>query len=105
MKYKVYYNKGLKMSEGKLAAQVAHITLNIGIEFGIDVENDYRAGGIYPSIAPLDQTIIVLGLSNKKFQEQLALVEKHEYYHVQKDLGFTEVDEGAITAFGFIEEF
>ena len=104
MRYKIYYNKGLRMSEGKVAAQVAHVTLNIGFDVGQDCL-DFSEYLNVNSLNPTDQTIIVLGLSNKKFQEQLAFIEEYEYSHIQKDLGFTEVEEGTITAFGFIEEF
>ena len=30
MKFKIYYNKNLKMSEGKLAAQVSHVSKELG---------------------------------------------------------------------------
>lgn len=91
-RYKVYYNKGLKMSPEKLASQVAHITLNLGSRYAKGID-------------PLEQVIIVLGLSNKKFNEMIVSCEEaYPQYHKQVDLGYTEVEKGTITAFGFIEE-
>ena len=80
MKIKAIYIKNLKMSEGKIAAQVAHAVKNLGI-------------------TPIDCDIIVLGVSQTKFNE---LIATHECY-IQKDKGLTEVQSGTITAAAWIE--
>lgn len=96
MRFKIYYDKTLKMSPEKLASQVAHITLNLGSGLGGRIIN------------PREQTIIVLGLNHSKFNTVLEQLEIDNYctpykYHIQRDLGFTEVAAGTITAFGYIE--
>lgn len=96
MRFKIYYDKTLKMSPEKLASQVAHITLNLGSGLG---------GRI---ILPREQTIIVLGLNHSKFEGTLNSLRGRSChtgigYHVQTDLGLTEVPAGTITAFGYIE--
>jgi len=89
MKFKIYYNKNLKMSEGKLAAQVAHVSKELG--------------RMTESI-PQEDVIVVLGLSATKFKETLDKLGGHKYYWYQKDNGLTEVPEGTVTACGFVEE-
>jgi len=79
MRIKAIYIKNLKMTEGKVAAQVAHAVKNLGL-------------------TPIDCSIIVLGVSRKKFSE---LIEENECY-VQCDNGITEVDAGTQTAAAWI---
>lgn len=94
MKIICYYNKNLKMSKGKLAAQVGHVCFWLG-EY--EIHSFLKADDIRP-------TIVVLGLRQNKFNEKLEEVHMlQECIYVQKDLGFTEVKEGTITAFGYIE--
>ena len=64
------------MSEGKVAAQVAHAVKNLGI-------------------TPIDSTIVVLKVSNKKFEE---FKEEFQDCFVQVDHGHTEVESGTETA-------
>ncbi len=68
------------MSEGKIAAQVAHAVKNLGK-------------------TPIDSNIIVLRVSDKKFNE---LIASHDCY-VQTDKGLTEVETGTQTAAAWIE--
>lgn len=63
------------MSEGKVAAQISHAVKNLGI-------------------TPIDCDIIVLKVSDKKFEE---LISENECY-VQIDKGLTEVESGTKTA-------
>jgi peptidyl-tRNA hydrolase len=80
MKIKAIYKKNLRMSEGKLAAQIAHAVKNLGE-------------------TPQDCDIIVLGVSDKKFGE---LILEHSSY-IQIDKGLTEVSKGTMTAAAWID--
>lgn len=81
MKIKAIYKKNLKMSEGKIASQIAHAVKNLGI-------------------TPKDCDIIVLRVSDKKFDE---LILENECY-IQYDKGLTEVESGTATAAAWIDE-
>ena len=86
------------MSSGKIASQVGHVCKRLG---WVQEAEMLGADDKY-------DVIVVLGLRQNKFNEKLKEIEQnvnHNYYVVQKDLGFTEVEEQTITAFGYIEEF
>lgn len=83
MRIKAIYKKNLKMSEGKVAAQIAHAVKNLGI-------------------TPTDCDIIVLKVSDKKFNE---LVAENTNCYIQTDKGLTEVETGTQTAAAWIETF
>lgn len=80
MRIKAIYVKNLKMSEGKVAAQIAHAVKNLGE-------------------TPIDCDIVVLGVSTKKFGE---LILENPCY-VQVDKGLSEVKKGTQTAAAWIE--
>lgn len=89
MKYKIYYDKTLKLSDGKLASQCSHVAKELG--------------RMLPS-KPQEDIIVVLGLSHTKFlQSVVDIPQQHKYSHTQVDLGMTEVAAGTITAIGYIE--
>lgn len=69
------------MSEGKIAAQVAHAVKNLGI-------------------TPVDCDIVVLKVSDNKFNEYL---QENPNCYVQIDKGLTEVQSGTPTAAAWIE--
>jgi peptidyl-tRNA hydrolase len=80
MRIKAIYKRNLKMTEGKVAAQIAHAVKNLGV-------------------TPVDCNIVVLKVSNKKFNE---LTEATDCY-IQTDKGLTEVEGGTQTAAAWIE--
>ena len=81
------------MSEGKLAAQVGHVCKNLSLE-----------AHSYNQRVSKDDVIVVLGLRQNKFKEELLKLESLEKFtYIQEDLGFTEVEKGIVTAFGYID--
>lgn len=80
MRIKAIYRKNLKMPEGKVASQVAHAVKNLGI-------------------TPLDSDIIVLAVSDKKFNE---IISENPDCYVQIDKGLTCVEQGTKTAAAWI---
>ncbi len=87
MRIKCYYNKNLKMSPEKLAAQVGHVVLKV-------------------TTCCEENTIVVLKASATRFKSlQEELIEGGYNIFVQEDLGLTEVDAGTETVFGYVEEF
>jgi peptidyl-tRNA hydrolase len=81
MRIKSVYKRNLNMSVGKVASQIAHAVKNLGI-------------------TPTDCDIIVLKVSDKKFDE---LVQEHPNGYVQVDKGLTIVESGTATAMAWIE--
>ena len=81
MKVKVYYRRNLKMSAGKLAAQVAHAVVGLGV-------TDKMI------------SIIVLAASDTKFYEARASL---EYSYMVTDAGYTELEPGTDTCLAFYE--
>lgn len=81
---KVIYRKNLKMSEGKVAAQVAHAVKNLG------PVNTYC-------------DIIVLKVSDKKFFEMIDENKIPFNISIQYDKGLTEVEPNTPTAAAWIE--
>lgn len=79
--FRLYYDKTLCMSEGKLAAQVGHVVAQLTLKQG-----------------NVPSKIIVLEASHTKFK---SYCESADY--VQRDLGLTEVDEGTATVCGSAE--
>lgn len=77
---KAIYRRNLKMTEGKVASQVAHAVVGLSLAFK-------------PS------KIIVLKVTDKKFGE---LAEQNDCY-LQEDGGFTEVNKGEVTAAAWVE--
>ena len=85
MRIKAIYKKNLKMSEGKVAAQIAHAVKNLGI-------------------TPMDSDIIVLRVSNKKFDEMVTdAFNNSRFPYIQIDKGLTEIETGTATAAAWIE--
>lgn len=96
MKIVVYYNKNLKMSTGKIAAQVGHVCKELG-------KKDYLS---FFQKSDDSDTIVVLGLRKNKFIEKLKQSHseyKDKFFYMQIDKGLTEVEIGTLTAFGYIE--
>lgn len=79
--FKLYYDKTLRMSEGKLAAQVGHVVAHLTLKQG-----------------KVPSKIIVLEASHTKFGSYCKSAD-----YVQRDLGLTEVEEGTATVCGSVE--
>lgn len=80
MKIKAIYRKNLKMSEGKVASQIAHAVIGLQATDAL-------------------MTIVVLKVSDKKFNELIN--EKNCYIHT--DNGTTEVESGERTCAAWFE--
>jgi len=83
MKIKVIYRKNLKMTEGKLAAQVAHAVIGLGVDNHL-------------------MSIIVLGMSDKKYKDTLSYLD--QFYYEVSDFGYTENPAGTKTCAAYYEE-
>ena len=80
------------MSPAKLAAQVGHVCKELGRQYPIsDHEKD---------------VIIVLKASETKIKKYIDEdFQKYQYKHAQVDIGLTEVQDGSVTAIGWIESY
>lgn len=84
MKIKVYYRKNLKMSPGKLAAQVGHAVLTLD--------------------PPAHDQIVVLEARDRKFFSILEELDALGIeYHTAVDAGITEVKPNTITCVAFVD--
>lgn len=91
MRIKCYYNRNLKMSPEKLAAQIGHVAIGVS-NFYMNHHNEQP------------NYIIVLGASPSKMKSiRSELQEKGVLVYTQVDLGLTEVPEGSETAIGYVE--
>jgi peptidyl-tRNA hydrolase len=88
MKIKVIYRKNLKMSTGKIAAQVAHAVMGLEII-------DHGC------------TIVVLKVSDKKFFDTIKDFQQNQKdipFYIHRDFGLTEVAPSTETCFAWIEQ-
>lgn len=79
--FRLYYDKTLRMSDGKLAAQVGHVVAHLTLKQG-----------------KVPSKIIVLEASHTKFESYCKSAD-----YVQRDMGLTEVEEGTSTVCGSAE--
>ena len=92
MRIKCYYNKNLKMSAGKLAAQVGHVVIGL---CNYHTSLDTFA---YNEIVVLQSSPTNL----RKLREDMQLSGK--FVFTQVDMGLTEVAEGTETVIGWVED-
>ena len=85
MRLKILARKNLKMTPGKLAAQSVHAALGLALKAHLEAA----------------MPVVVLEVSDKKFQEAVAA---NECCYVVHDAGYTEVPAGAQTCVAFLEE-
>ena len=86
MRVKCYYNRNLKMSPEKLAAQVAHVCIHLTQHYGDDLIN----------------TVIVLKATPTKMD---SIRESISYTYTQVDTGLTEVPPNTPTVIGYVEDY
>lgn len=97
MKIKFLFRKNLKMSNSKLGSQVAHVAANLASQ-NYSVQREYLSDDFV--------THIVLGVSDKKFQEKsVEIGSNDQIYYIQVDAGLSEVPAGTETVLGFVEEY
>lgn len=95
MEIKCYYNKNLKMSDGKMASQIGHLCKKIGW-----FQEATLLGGE-------DDKIIVLGLRQNKFKDKFRETGDaidSSLFFFQVDSGFTEVEKDTLTCFGYVDK-
>jgi peptidyl-tRNA hydrolase len=85
MRLKILARKNLKMTPGKLAAQSVHAALGLALKAQLEAA----------------MPVVVLEVSDKKFQEAVAA---NECSYVVHDAGYTEVPHGTQTCVAFFEE-
>lgn len=81
LRVKVLYRRKLVMSPGKLAAQVAHAVIGLGVK-------------------DKSLSVVVLQATERKFYQELA----REHYYLVQDAGYTELEPGTDTCVAFYEE-
>jgi len=91
---KLLVRKNLKMSPGKIAAQCVHAALGLNEMY----ENKSYC---YDVLGP-ELSVVVLEVSDAKFQEAKLVSRAGPYYLVQ-DAGFTEVAPNTETVLAFLE--
>lgn len=84
---RVYYNKTLGMSDGKVAAQCCHAVAGVVAQIGYD----------------RDTKIIILGARATKFFDLYDQQKLSTSVYMQVDLGYNEVEAGEHTAFAYLE--
>jgi peptidyl-tRNA hydrolase len=85
---KVYYNKTLGMSEGKISSQCCHAVAGLVAQIGYD----------------RDTKIIILGARATKFFDLYDQQKESTPVYMQVDLGYNEVEAGEHTAFAYLEK-
>lgn len=87
---KLLVRKNLKMTEGKVAAQCVHAALGLA--------------KMNPDAADPMLSVVVLFVSDKKFNEAQAVNEFPFMPYTVRDAGYTEVPPGTETVLAFIED-
>lgn len=93
MRIKCYYNKNLKMSAGKLAAQVGHVVIGL-CNYHTSLDKSGYNEIVVLSASPTRLNIIRLAQQ----------VVHKRFVFTQVDMGLTEVAEGTETVIGLVEE-
>ena len=92
----IFVNKGLKMSTGKVASQVAHASLLAGVNSKKSLLKSWNQGGHYPKL--------IMQCRDTEHMEQVQHYIQDRGFQTFRiiDEGLTEIEPFSFTAFGVV---